>query len=85
MNIRTGTHIGRLIRVAVILGLMVGLSGQLYANEASKNGKPDGPFKYYYKNGKLKKEVIFKNGEPVAGAEKDYGENGQLKQRETKD
>jgi hypothetical protein len=42
-----------------------------------KSGKPVGMVREYYKNGKLKKEIPYRNGD-VNGVEKEYAENGEL-------
>jgi len=47
-----------------------------------KEGKFDGPFKSYYKDGKLKEERTYKDG-LVDGPFKSYRENGELKEEAT--
>lgn len=42
-----------------------------------KAGKPVGMVREYYKNGKLKSEIPYKNGD-INGVEKEYDENGEL-------
>lgn len=51
-------------------------SGELYDERSVKDGKLDGPVKYYYKNRILKKEVTYVKGDPTHWV--DYNEDGSV-------
>ncbi|MGL5124596.1 MAG: toxin-antitoxin system YwqK family antitoxin [Fusobacteriaceae bacterium] len=56
-------------------------NGQIEMEYNYKNGKEDGPYKFYYSNGQLKVEGNYKNGQRD-GLFKSYYENGQVKEEE---
>lgn len=52
--------------------------GQYSSKGSLMNGKKDGEWKYWYKNGQVKEEVIYKNGQ-WDGQSKTWYKNGQKK------
>lgn len=54
-------------------------NGQVMTEGAyNASGKPDGPWVYYWSNGKKQREGTYRNGHPI-GAWKEWYENGQVK------
>ena len=51
-------------------------TGELCDERTVKNGKLNGPTKCFYKNGTLRKEVIYHNGEPIHWV--DYNTDGSV-------
>jgi len=57
-------------------------NGQLKQKVTYKNGKKDGPYKFYYENGMLEVDGVFKD-EGRGWVFESYNENGQLEQKGT--
>jgi antitoxin component YwqK of YwqJK toxin-antitoxin module len=57
-------------------------NGQLKQEKTFKDGKEDGPWKYYYSDGQLQEERTYKNGKQD-GPFKWYHKNGQLAEEGT--
>ncbi len=51
-------------------------SGEIYDERSVKNGKLDGPVKYYFKNGKLSKEAVYVAGKNTHWV--DYNPDGSV-------